>query len=183
LDAELVWQRTFGRRPEDTVRDVAPHLDPVAERHVLNELMHMEGDAFPSMEGAGDLLGTLRPGSWAIVTSGSREPVHHRFGVAGLPLPEVQVFAEDVMNAKPHPEAYLLAADRLGAEPARCLVVEDAPAGIAAGKAAGCRVIGITSTHERSQLGDADACVSSLSELRPILASLLADGRLTTVDL
>ncbi|MFH8384745.1 HAD family hydrolase [Kitasatospora sp. NPDC018058] len=126
LDADEVWRRTFGRRPEDTVREVAPQLDPVAERHVLNELMRGEGDAFPAVEGAGDLLGALRPGSWAIVTSGSRRPVHQRFGRAGLPLPEVQVYGEDVQNAEPHPEPYLLAAARLGTEPARCVVVEDA---------------------------------------------------------
>ncbi|MEU0690575.1 HAD-IA family hydrolase [Streptomyces uncialis] len=175
LDADAVWQQTFGRRPEDTVREVAPHLDPAAERHVLNELMRLEGDAFPPVKGADDLLASLRPESWAIVTSGSRQPVHQRFGRAGLPLPRVQVYGEDVLNAKPHPEAYLLAA-RLGTEPSRCLVVEDAPAGAAAGKAAGCTVIGITTTHEATQLLHADACVSSLTELKPCISSLLGGG-------
>jgi len=176
LDADVVWQQTFGRRPEDTVREVAPHLEPVAERHVLNELMRLEGDAFPPIKGADDLLDTLHPESWAIVTSGSRQPVHQRFGRAGLPLPRVQVYGEDVLNAKPHPEAFLLAAARLGTEPSRCLVVEDAPAGVAAGKAAGCTVIGITTTHEATQLLHADACVSSLTELKPYLSSLLEGG-------
>lgn len=176
LDADAVWQQTFGRRPEDTVREVAPHLDPVAERHVLNELMRVEGDAFPPIKGADDLLGTLQPGSWAIVTSGSRRPVHQRFGRAGLPLPGVQVYGEDVLNAKPDPECYLLAAARLGADPSRCLVVEDAPAGVAAGKAAGCTVVGITTTHQAAQLLQADAYVSSLAELKPYLSPLLGGG-------
>ncbi|MER5183334.1 hypothetical protein ABT009_34170 [Streptomyces sp. NPDC002896] len=57
--------------------------------------------------------------------------------------------------------------------------MEDAPARVAAGKAAGCTVIGITSTHQRSQLADADACVSSLSELRRFLTELLSDGGLS----
>ncbi|MGW7343091.1 HAD-IA family hydrolase [Streptomyces sp. NPDC054854] len=164
-----LFEQTFGRRPEDPVRDAAPHLDPVAERHALNELMRAEGNAFPPVKGADDLLATLRPESWAIVTSGSREPVHQRFGRASLPLPRVQVYGEDVLNAKPHPDAYLLAAARLGAEPSRCFVVKDAPAGVAVG----CTVIGITTTHDAGRLLHADACVSSLTELRPRLSPFL----------
>ncbi|MFI8242539.1 HAD family hydrolase [Streptomyces sp. NPDC085866] len=178
LDAEDVWQHTFGRRPEDTVRQVAPDLDPAAERQVLNGLMRKEGDAFPPMEGAAHLLNALQPGAWALVTSGSRQPVHERFGRGGLPLPEVQVYGEDVINAKPHPDAYLLAATRLRSEPQRCIVVEDAPAGVTAGKAAGCTVIAITSTHSAPQLADADVCVSSLTEAKSHLASLLAADQL-----
>ncbi|MHC5263984.1 HAD family hydrolase [Streptomyces sp. UC4497] len=108
LDAGVVWQQTFGRRPEDTVRDVAPHLDLATEREVLNALMRREGNAFPPMEGASPLLQALQPAAWAIVTSGSRLPVHERFERAGLPLPDVQVYGEDVLNAKPHPDAYQL---------------------------------------------------------------------------
>ncbi|WP_308403208.1 HAD-IA family hydrolase [Streptomyces sp. BV286] len=176
LDAGTVCGRTFGQRPEDTVRDVAPDLDPAAEREVLNALMRREGDAFPPMEGARPLLRALRPGAWAIVTSGSRLPVHERFERAGLPLPEVQIYGEDVLYAKPHPAAYQLAATRLGIAADRCVVVEDAPAGIAAGKAAGCTVIAITSTHKATQLPGADAYVPFLAELRDHLASLVSSG-------
>jgi sugar-phosphatase len=179
LHAEAVWRQTFGRRPEDTVRDVAPHLDPAAEREILNDLMRREGDAFPPMEGARPLLRALRPEVWAIVTSGSRLPVHERFERAGLPLPKVQVYGEDVLHAKPHPDAYQLAAMRLRIATNRCVVVEDAPAGIAAGKAAGCTVIAVTSTHEATQLPGADAYVSSLAELRDHLAPLTSGGLFT----
>ncbi|OIV38259.1 phosphatase [Mangrovactinospora gilvigrisea] len=172
LDAEDVWRRTFGRRPEDTVREVAPGLDPAAERRVLDGLMEREGDAFPPMDGAAALLGALPADGWALVTSGSRGPVRERFRRGGLPLPAVQVYGEDVRNAKPHPDAYLLAAARLGAAPERCAVVEDAPAGVAAGRAAGCTVIAVTSTHTRDQLAGADAWVASLPELGELLGDM-----------
>ncbi|WP_078653628.1 HAD family hydrolase [Streptomyces novaecaesareae] len=94
---------------------------------------------------------------------------------AGLPLPTVQVYGEDVLNAKPHPEPYLPAAARLGIEPAQCVVVEDAPAGITAAKAAGCTVIGITTTHEATQLLHADAHASSLTDLKRHLLPLLQE--------
>ncbi|WP_033251529.1 HAD-IA family hydrolase [Kitasatospora phosalacinea] len=173
LDAEHVWHRTFGRRPEDTVREVAPALDPAAERRVLNGLMHREGDAFPAADGAAELLAALRPGSWALVTSGSRGPVHRRFALAGLPLPRVQVYGEDVREAKPHPGAYLLAARRLGVDPRRCLVVEDAPAGVAAGAAAGCTVIGLTLSHPPAALPGAARCAPSLRAAGAELLELL----------
>ncbi|MFG2858323.1 HAD-IA family hydrolase [Streptomyces mirabilis] len=176
LNPDTVWQQTFGRRPEDTVQDVAPYLDPIAERRVLDELMRLEGDAFPPVTGAAALLDSLPLDVWAIVTSGSRKPVHQRFRHAGLRLPKVQIYGEDVLKAKPHPDGYLLAAAHLGAEPARCLVVEDAPAGIEAGKAAGCTVIGITSTHRAEELLQADACIASLAELTPYLTRLQTRG-------
>ncbi|MGW4806506.1 HAD-IA family hydrolase [Kitasatospora sp. NPDC004272] len=177
LDAEHVWRHTFGRRPEDTVREVAPALDPAAERRVLTGLMHREGDAaFPAADGAAELLTALRPGGWALVTSGVRDPVRRRFALAGLPLPAVQVYGDDVREAKPHPEPYLLAARRLGVDPRRCLVVEDAPAGVAAGAAAGCTVIGLTLSHPPAALPGAALCAPSLRAAGAELARLLGPG-------
>ncbi|MGP3776985.1 HAD family hydrolase [Streptomyces sp. SDT5-1] len=182
LDAEFVWQQTFGRRPQDTVRDVAPQLDPAAEREVLNDLMRREGHAFVPMEGAGSLLRALRPGTWAIVTSGSRPPVHERFRRGRLPLPDVQIYGDDVPHAKPHPHPYQLAARRLGVAADHCVVIEDAPAGIAAGKAAGCTVIALTTTHTAAQLPGADAYVTSLTELTHHLTPLLTPDNPNTED-
>ncbi|MGE5198444.1 MAG: HAD family hydrolase [Rhodospirillaceae bacterium] len=72
------------------------------------------------------------------------------------------VAAEDVTHGKPDPEVFLLAAARLGAEPHRCIVVEDAPTGIEAGRRAGMRTIGVSLMHT---LGEADVCVGTLPEL------------------
>ena len=81
---------------------------------------------------------------------------------AGLPVPPVLVCAEDVARGKPSPDAYLLAARELGVLPSACLVVEDAPAGIQAARAAGMPVVGVTTTHPGDQL-PADACAESLA--------------------
>ncbi|MEU9591560.1 HAD-IA family hydrolase [Streptomyces sp. NPDC048193] len=171
LDPNLVWQLTFGRRPEDTVRDVAPHLDPSAERRVLDHLLSQEENGFPPVVGAAALLATLPGEGWAIVTSGDLKSVHQRFVAAGLPLPDVQVFAADVEQAKPAPDCFILAASRLGVDPSKCLVVEDAPAGVRAGKAAGCTVVGLTTTHSESALHEADLCVATLRDVGKLLAS------------
>jgi sugar-phosphatase len=75
------------------------------------------------------------------------------------------VTADDVVHGKPHPEPFLLAAQRLGVDPRRCLVVEDAPKGLEAAQAAGCFTLAVVTTTPREAL-DADAIVSDLSEVR-----------------
>ena len=82
---------------------------------------------------------------------GSRRLATSRLTHGGLPLPRVLVTAEDVERGKPDPQPYLAAAAALGVEPSRCLVVEDAPAGIAAGKAAGAAVLAVTTTFSQRQ--------------------------------
>lgn len=110
LDPDEVWALTFGRRPEDTVLDAAPHLDPAVERLVLDRLLDGEEDGFPSVEGAPQLLRALPDDAWAIVTSGDRDSVRRRFPLAGLPLPPVQVYGADVRHAKPASDCFALAA-------------------------------------------------------------------------
>lgn len=169
LDPDVVWQLTFGRRPEDTVQDAAPHLDPAAERRCLDALLAGEKDGFPAVEGATDLLNALPLSRWAIVTSGDRKSVHERFALADLPLPTVQVYGADVEQAKPAPGCFLLAASRLGVSPSGCLVVEDAPAGVQAARAAGCTVVGLTTTHTAAELHEAHTCADSLAEVARLL--------------
>lgn len=90
----------------------------------------------------------------------------------GLPIPAVVVGADDVTDGKPEPEAFLAGAARLGVDPTVYLVVEDAPAGIAAGLAAGMVVVAITSSVEARQLGGAHACIDRLAELPAALERL-----------
>lgn len=171
LDPDTVWALTFGRRPEDTVLDAAPHLDPTTERQVLDRLLAEETDAVPPVDGAPELLRKLPVDAWAIVTSGDRASVHRRFQRADLPLPRVQVYGADVHQAKPAPDCFALAASRLGVPPSGCVVVEDSPAGVRAGKDAGCTVIALTTTHPATFLHEADACVSSLAEVNDLLTT------------
>jgi sugar-phosphatase len=92
-----------------------------------------------------------------------------RLRAAGLPVPPVLITADDVHFGKPHPEGFLLAAKALGVPPTSCVVVEDSPAGVAAGKAAGALVVALTTTHSADVLTAADIVVSDLSELPGVI--------------
>ncbi len=96
---------------------------------------------------AADVLAGLPPERVAIVTSGGVRLASSRIAAAGLPTPAVVVTADDVAIGKPDPAPYLMGAKLLGFPPERCLVVEDAPAGVLSAKAAGCPVIGVLTTH------------------------------------
>lgn len=74
------------------------------------------------------------------------------------------VAEEDATKGKPDPEGFLVAAERLGVDPARCVVIEDAPAGLEAARAGGMRAIGVTTTHPRASLGAASIIVDSLAD-------------------
>jgi mannitol-1-/sugar-/sorbitol-6-phosphatase len=151
-----------GRRALETIRIAAPDLDAEAEVRAFVPVEDEQAEPIGPLAGAGRLLGLLPIGSWAVATSGVRPIATSRLRRAGLPVPPVLVCAEDVARGKPSPDAYLLAARELGVLPSACLVVEDAPAGVQAARAAGMTVVGVTTTHPCDQL-TADACAESLA--------------------
>lgn len=155
-----------GRRAHEIIHLVAPHLSIKDEVHALesDEIAHMGG--MRTYTGARELLNSLPPRQWAIVTSGSVRVASARLRHAELPMPEVFITAHDVNSGKPAPDAYLLAAQRLHVSPADCVVVEDAPAGVLAGKAAGMRVIGVASSHSREELSAADFVIGQLADIK-----------------
>jgi len=126
-----------GRRAGDTVLELVGAATAVDATRALEllELSHVEGTV--AIAGSLELVSTLASGSWAIATSGTRELALARLTAAGFPIPAELVTAEDVEQGKPHPDPYLLAAKLIGLDPAVCVVFEDAPAGIAAARAAG----------------------------------------------
>jgi sugar-phosphatase len=165
MDAEAILRVCHGRRSEDTIADLLPE----AERDgAVEELARMElGDlddvtALPATK---TLLPSLPTDRWAAVTSGSQELMRARLAAAGLPVPEVLIAADDVSAGKPDPEGYLKAAAALGYDIAACLVIEDAPAGLAAGRAAGARTLAVATSHDAAEL-TADAVVRDLTECR-----------------
>jgi sugar-phosphatase len=164
VDIEVAWAATHGRRPVETVAEVAAHLDADAEYEFLKQLLVSVGERFPAFAEAPDLLRALPPSQWGVVTSGERTTVLGRFRLAGIPEPKVLVDGHDVSRGKPSPEGYLLAAELLAAEVSACLVVEDAPAGVAAGKAAGMTVLALATTHAAHELQDADLHAASLAD-------------------
>ncbi|MDA5286481.1 MULTISPECIES: HAD-IA family hydrolase [unclassified Streptomyces] len=119
------------------------------------------------LPGAKELLSALPAGRWAVVTSATRPLAEARLREVGVDFPEL-VAADDITRGKPDPEPFLLAARRLGVDPARCVVFEDAPAGLAAGRAAGMRTVALTTTHPAAEL-DADVVVRDLSAVSALV--------------
>ncbi len=124
-----------------------------------------------AIDGAIELLKKLdeKKISWTIVTSCTIPLALSRVKAAGIPFPENSVTFNDVEKGKPFPDPFLLGAKRLGMNPQDCVVVEDAPAGVVAGKAAGCVVAAVLTSHEKHELLMADHHLEHLNQLLPIL--------------
>jgi sugar-phosphatase len=159
-----------GRPSREVIAEYAPELDPAEEARRLDSMEQVTSS--PAIPGALECIELARQGAWAIVTSGDGRAAG-RLRSAGLPVPDVLVTADDVENGKPHPEPYARAAEALGVDPGDCVVVEDAPAGITAAKAAGMTVIAVTSTYGADALGEADVVAGSMHE---VLEELSADA-------
>lgn len=148
LDAATFLPQAHGMRVADVIAELAlPGVDAAAEADTIlrGELADMEGVC--ALRGAAAFLASLPPARWAVVTSAPRVLAYRRLAAAGLPAPPVLIAAEDIERGKPDPACYRLAADRLGVNSEDCLVFEDAPAGIAAGAAAGAAVLVVTAAH------------------------------------
>lgn len=176
-DAEVVWAATHARRPVETVAEVAPELDPGDEYLRLKSLVRELGGVFPVLPDAAPVLAALPPGSWGIVTSGEASTVRARLRAGGLPVPEILVDGHAVRRGKPDPEGYLAAATAAGVPAHRCLVVEDAPAGVQAARSAGMHVVAVTTSHTPEQLAAADVVVPGLSDVEPHLRAWREHGR------
>jgi sugar-phosphatase len=163
VDADHLLSIAHGRRTRETLREVAPHLAVDAEVEWLDSAEVADVGGLVEVPGARRLLASLPADSWAIVTSCHLLLAERRLRAAGVPLPDVIVTSENVTAGKPAPEGYLLGAKRLGRRPERCVVFEDAPPGIAAGQAAGARVVGVSTTHRPSQLHGVETVIPDLA--------------------
>jgi sugar-phosphatase len=157
-----------GMRAIDIVRVLKPEFDEtqVAEGLRVIEDMEIEDtDDLIILPGVRALLERLPVERWAIVTSCTHRLLLARLAAAGLPVPERLIAGDMVVRGKPDPEPYRRGAELLGLAPADCVVVEDAPSGVGAGVAAGCRVLGVLGTHAAEELDAATWIVGSLAEL------------------
>lgn len=177
IDIERVLHIAHGRRAMDTLRIMAPDLANAEEVAWLDatELADVEG--LRVLPGAKELLTTLPRDRWAIVTSCGRDLAKLRLSSVGLPVPDVMVVAEDAKRGKPAPDGYLVGAERLVVAPEECIVFEDAPAGVAAGKAAGAMVIALTTNYQAHDLVEANA---TIPDLRSIQVHPAPDGLVVT---
>ena len=186
FNPEEVVAHAHGRPSLTTVREYLPNADHEAENREVErrEIADLEGVV--PLPGALELLASLPAERWTIVTSCTRRLAEVRLRAAGLPLPKNFITSNDITHGKPHPEPYLKGAAVLGFPPAECIVLEDAPAGVRAGKAAGARVIAFTTTVADSAVRDAGAdwVVNNCADIRlqPRLSRLRMAERPSTSD-
>ncbi|MEV8317038.1 HAD family hydrolase [Streptomyces sp. NPDC059900] len=151
-----------GRPAAEIIADMLP-AERVAEavaRIEELEVSDVEGGVV-LLPGTRELLESLPRDRWAVVTSAGRRLAGARLAEVGIDAPTV-IAADDITRGKPDPEPFLLAAAKLGVDPARCVVFEDAPAGLTAGRAAGMTTVALATTHTAGELV-ADVVVKDLS--------------------
>jgi sugar-phosphatase len=157
FDPETVVHKAHGRPSRITIRELLPHADVDLENREVERREIEDLDGVVLLPGAGQLVDSLPPDRWTIATSCTRPLAEVRLRAAGLPIPMNMITSSDVKIGKPDPEPFLKAAAKLGFAASDCIVVEDAAAGVRAGKAAGARVIAFLTTMTRRDLEDARA--------------------------
>jgi sugar-phosphatase len=157
FDPDEVVRQAHGKPSIATIRELLPHADHVAEDREVERREIADVEGVIPLPGAMELLQALQLDRWAIVTSCTRSLAGVRIGAAGLPKPRHLVTATDVLRGKPDPEPYRKGAHVLGFAAEDCLVIEDAPAGIRAGKAAGAQVLALRTTATDAELREAGA--------------------------
>jgi sugar-phosphatase len=157
FDPKEVVARAHGRPSLTTVREYLPNANHELENREVErrEIEDLEG-VIP-LPGTLELIASLPRDRWTIVTSCTRALAEVRIRAAGLPLPKNMITSNDIVHGKPNPEPYLKAASILGFPATDCIVVEDVPAGIRAGKGAGSKVIAFRTTTSEAVLRDAGA--------------------------
>jgi sugar-phosphatase len=157
FDPDTVVRLAHGRPSRATIGELLPNADMDRENREVERREIEDLDGVVMLPGTDRLLKSLPPERWTIATSCTRRLAEVRLRAAGLPIPNTMISSSDVKIGKPDPEPYVKAAAKLGFPASDCVVVEDAPAGIRAGKAAGARVIGFLTTMPRRELEDAGA--------------------------
>lgn len=167
LDEDETHRFAMGRPTRETIALFVPDEERAAEQAQVDRDEVDDAGSVVAYPGAAELLAGPIP--IAIVTSGSTELATARLRGAGLQVPEVMITADSITNGKPHPEPFLLGAEALGVEPARCLALEDAPPGIESAWAAGMPVVAFRTTHSE----ELDAATVVLDTLAEAVARLL----------
>lgn len=164
LDFSHVLDVMHGRRGQETIAIVAPHLNAELETELLiaEELISLEGTT--AINGAAHFLKQIPSDRWALVTSAPRDLALAKLAFVGLPLPKFLIGAEDVKFGKPHPAPYQQGAQLLHLNPTECIAFEDAPNGIRSAHSAQCQVVAITCTAGIDTTGYAMQQISDFTE-------------------
>ncbi|CAK7235381.1 DL-glycerol-3-phosphatase [Sporothrix curviconia] len=189
VEPEVILETSHGRRSIDILKILAPekaNWEYVCEME--GRLPKLYGGDAVEIPGARALLDDLRAkhAPWAIVTSGTQPLVNGWLGVLDLPKPEHLISAESVANGKPDPACYKMGREALKLTgDHKVLVLEDSPAGIKAGKDAGCKVLGLVTSHTAGQVAKAtpDWIVQDLKSVRVVSIEAQSNGGvLTTLE-
>ena len=180
FDPATVVGKAHGRPSRSTIADLLPNSDVASEDRKVEQMEMEDLDGVVLLPGARELLESLPLERWTIATSCTRPLAEVRLRAAGLPIPKTMVTSSDVKIGKPNPEPYLKAAVKLGIPVSDCVVVEDVPAGIRAGKGAGARIIAFLTTVERKVLegAGADWILRNAADM-----AVRGDGRSLVLDL
>jgi len=175
LDPEHTVRRAHGRPSLATIRELLPDAEHEKENEIVEQREIDDTDGVVPLPGTVALLRALPEHRWAIVTSCTRRLATRRLEAAGLPTPKHFVTASDITRGKPDPEPYLKGALSLGLPAHACVVVEDSPAGVRSGRAAGARVIGLRTTAPDETLREAGAGWI-VDDLASVVAFVTSDG-------
>ena len=184
FEPEKTVRDAHGRPSIETIRELLPDADHEALNAVLERREIEDLDGVVPLPGAVELLTSLPPDRWAIVTSCTRELARVRIGAAGLPVPLTIITSSDITNGKPHPEPYLKGAQALGFPAADCVAFEDVPAGIRSAREAGARVIALRTTATESELAAAvpDWILDNCGAVSATFDAVIGLLRLTIVE-
>lgn len=166
VDPALAIRTAHGRRAIESIRILRPDLNDQEELRRIEDMELEDNEGVEILEGVQQILHDLPANRWAVVTSATQQLALSRLRYSRIPIPEHVVTADRVSKGKPDPEPYLMGAKLLGLRPEDCLVIEDAPSGVEAGHAAGCKVLATLFSHSMESLSAADWIVRSLKDVR-----------------
>lgn len=166
IDPALAVRTAHGCRSIETIARLRPDLDAEAENRLIEGMEIADTEGVAVLPGVLELLASLSPERWTVVTSATRPLALVRLKAGAIPAPERIITAESVTRGKPDPAPYLAGAALLGVDAAECLVFEDSSSGAEAGRAAGATVIATTFSHPVEELGAAAYLLPDLTGVR-----------------
>lgn len=168
IDPAYAISTVHGKRAIESLQRLRPDLDSIAELKIIEDFEVEDTDDIEVLPGVRELLAALPKHRWTVVTSATDRLARVRLAAAGLPVPERFINGDSVTEGKPNPAPFLAGAALLGLNPEDCVVFEDSAAGVAAGKAAGCRVIATLFSHECEHLEAADYLVNDVTGVKVV---------------
>ncbi|HEY6488845.1 MAG: HAD-IA family hydrolase [Terracidiphilus sp.] len=163
VDAERTLHLIHGRRSIESVAELRPDLDAEKENQIIEQFEIDDTEGLMVLPGVLDLIASLPPERWTVVTSATDPLARVRLASAGIPVPKRLITAESVAHGKPHPAPYQAGAALLGFASEDCIAFEDAASGTKSARAAGCTVVATPFSHPIDALQAAHYLIPDLT--------------------